>query len=276
MKVENVEVNVPLDDGARTTLERWGERGPVMLCVHGMTSSRKSWERLASRYSDRYRVFAYDQRGHGDSAGVGGPMTLHRSLADLYCVMDAIGEPVELLLGHSWGGAIALLGGERFDVARVAAIDPMIRQATPQWYAEFIEDVREIFALHGIERDEKVRVEYAAWPPIDRERKVHAVHAMTLDPIAALRDENAPETWDLRRDLVNYPKPLLLAMAEPGESIVTPEDLAYVRGHAGSNATIRVFDGQGHNLHRIDFDRFAEVLDAFCERSIRPGPGVEA
>jgi hypothetical protein len=33
-------------------------------------------------------------------------MTLHRALLDLYNVMDAMPDPVDTLLGHSWGGAV--------------------------------------------------------------------------------------------------------------------------------------------------------------------------
>jgi len=54
---------IVLDDGARTILEVWGERGPTIVCVHGMTSSRKAWTRLAERFDGRCRVAAYDQRG---------------------------------------------------------------------------------------------------------------------------------------------------------------------------------------------------------------------
>lgn len=261
--VATEERRIRLDDGAETLLERWGETGPVMLCVHGMTSSRKSWERMALQYAGRFRVYAYDQRGHGDSSGVAGPMTLHRSLLDLYGVIDAIGEPVDTLVGHSWGGAVALLGGRRFDVRRVVAVDPMLRQADAAWYDEFLEELRELFALEGAARDAKVREEYADWPQIDRERKVHAVHSMTAAPIEALRDENPPETWDLRGDLEAYPKPALLAMAQADQSITDEADVEYVRRHGGPKVRIVRFDGQGHNLHRTDFEGFVKTVDAF-------------
>jgi pimeloyl-ACP methyl ester carboxylesterase len=264
-----VEERVTLDDGAQTTLERWGERGPIMLCIHGMTSSRKSWERFAEHYADRARVYAYDQRGHGDSANVTGPMTLHRSLLDLYNVLDTIREPVDVLAGHSWGGAVAILGGRRFDVRRVIAADPMIRQADNPWYDEFLADLKSLFAHKGDARDVRVEEEYAqlGWGRIDVERKKHAVRSMTLQPIERLRDENPPETWDLRRDLEQYPKPLLLAMADASESIVPIDDLKYVRERGGPNVAIRVFEGQGHNLHRTDFDRFVEEVDTFLRRT---------
>ena len=265
----HVEERVTLDDGAQTILERWGDRGPVMLCVHGMTSSRKSWERFAQHYGDRARIYAYDQRGHGDSYDVKGPMTLHRALLDLYNVMDAIPDRVDVLAGHSWGGAVAILGGRRFDVNRVVAVDPMIRQADSPWYDEFLADLKSLFAHKGDARDARVAEEYAAlgWGDIDIERKKHAVRNMTAHAIERLRDENPPESWDLRRDLDDYPKPLLLAMADSSESIVPIEDLKYVREHGGPNVAIRVFEGQGHNFHRTDFERFTRELDAFFERT---------
>lgn len=264
-----VEERVALDDGAKTTLERWGDRGPIILAVHGMTSSRKSWERFAMEYQDRYRIYAYDQRGHGDSADTTGPMTLHRALLDLYNAMEALPDPVDVLIGHSWGGAVAILGGRRFDVQRVVAVDPMIRQAGGPWYDEFLADLKSLFAHKGAARDAKVAEEYRelGWGEIDIERKKHAVRNMTAEPIERLRDENPPEAWDLRRDLEEYPKPLLLAMADASESIVPIEDLRYVRERGGPNVSIRVFEGQGHNLHRTEFERFTQELDTFLDRT---------
>ncbi len=264
----HTEERITLDDGVQTTLERWGERGPIMLCLHGMASSRKSWERLALHYADRYRVYAYDQRGHGDSANVSGPMTLHRALLDLYNVIEGVPDPVDALVGHSWGGAVTILGGRRFDVQRVVAVDPMIRQADNPWYDEFLGELRSLFAYKGAARDAKVEEEYRemGWGDVDVERKKHAVRSMTLAPIERLRDENPPESWDLRGDLEAYPKPLLLAMAGAAESIVPLQDLKFVRERGGPNLAIRVFEDQGHNLHRTAFERFVQEIDRFLER----------
>ena len=125
--MSSIERRIALDDGAATTIESWGRSGPVLLGIHGMTSSRKSWERLANFFDGRFRMVAYDQRGHGDSAGITGPMSLERGVRDLENVVAALGEPVDALVGHSWGGAIAIAGGRRLPVQRVVAIDPMVR-----------------------------------------------------------------------------------------------------------------------------------------------------
>lgn len=254
---------VTLDDGAQTLLEQWGAAGPIIVCVHGMTSSRRSWQAFAQQFAVRFRVYAYDQRGHGDSADVKGPMSLERGLRDLGNVISAIAQPVDVLVGHSWGGALVIAGGRQLDVRCVIAVDPMIRQVSSEWYDEYIEELDERFALVGAARDAKVREEYAQWPSLDREGKVHAEHSMTSEPIRRLRDENAPEQWNLRHALTAYPKPLLLAMAEDEQSISPVEDLNYVRSRGGPNVTIRVFEGQGHNLYRTDFAHFVRVVDEF-------------
>jgi pimeloyl-ACP methyl ester carboxylesterase len=257
------ERRIALDDGATTTLECWGERGPLALCVHGMTSSRRSWERLAQHLAGRYRVCAYDQRGHGDSASVVGPMALSRGERDLENVVAALNEPVDVLIGHSWGGAIVILAGERLAVPRVAAVDPMLHQVDGGWYEEYLVELRDHFSLVGDARDARTRADFADWHPTDVEGKVHAVHAMTADPIANLMRENPAENWDLRPAIARYGKPLLLAMAAKGESISDDEALEAIERNHSPQVEIVTFPGAGHNLHRTAFDAFAAALDRF-------------
>lgn len=255
---------IVLDDGAATTVERWGDEGPVMLCVHGMTSSRKSWTRLAQHYASRFRVLAYDQRGHGDSAAVSGPMTLERGIRDLENVVAAIGG-ADVLIGHSWGGAVAIRGGLRVASRAIAGLDPMIVQAGDTWYGEYVEELEERFKLTGSERDAATREEYSQLHPLDVDGKVHAVHSMTAEPIAKLCSENAGANWDLRYDLAGYDKPLLLAMAGREGSIVPPDVMEAVGRKHSSCVTIVTFEDQGHNVYRTDFDAVAGAIDSFLK-----------
>ncbi|MHB8146066.1 MAG: alpha/beta fold hydrolase [Vulcanimicrobiaceae bacterium] len=260
------EVLVRFDDGAQTILERWGTSGPVMLLVHGMTSSRKGWERVARAFSDRYRVFAYDQRGHGDAALVHGPMALARGARDLQEVASGIEEPIDVVLGHSWGGTIAILGAASIGAKRVIAIDPMLNQAPDAWYAEYLAELDEVFALHGEARDARVREEYPG-DPLDVEGKVHAMHAMSSAPIAGLQRENPAAMWPLPAALAALDRPLLLAMADPSESIVDAQTLAQVRALAPASVEIVTFAGQGHSLHRTGFDSFVREMRRFLEET---------
>src|SRR5438105_230233 len=40
---------------------------PCVLLLHGITSSALSWVRVGPALANRYRVYALDMRGHGDS-----------------------------------------------------------------------------------------------------------------------------------------------------------------------------------------------------------------
>jgi pimeloyl-ACP methyl ester carboxylesterase len=259
---------VLLDDGAFTTFTQWGEQGPIVLLVHGMTSSRIGWTRLAQVLCATHRVVAYDQRGHGDMGSVTGPMTIEQSLADLSSVADALGHDVAALIGHSWGGAIAIRGAARVGARRTIAIDPVIRQVSSVWYDEYLEELEATFALQGAEREARVRADYADVHPLDVAGKVHAMHAMEARALERLRDENPPEWWDLRPDVKAFASPLLLALADPSESIIAGEDFRYLEELRNPNVTVEVFEGEGHSLHRSAFERFAALVRMFLPNDV--------
>ena len=255
---------IALNDGESTTLEQWGESGPALLCVHGIGSSRKSWARTEHALAGSYRVFAYDQRGHGDSAAAGGPMTHAQSVRDLRTVARAIGE-VFALIGHSWGGAIVLRGGRELACERVVAIDPMIHLASATWAVDFVVVLVPLLASAAGDRVTGVREMFAGSAPIEIDAKVHALAHMTIAPIVALGAENGADEgkWDLREIVRDYPKPLLLLLADPSDSVVSADDAAFVRNHGGPNVAIEVFEGEGHTLHRSAFDRYIRSVTGF-------------
>lgn len=255
-------MQVTLDDGAVTTVDTYGERGPIVLGVHGITSSRKDWARLGERLASTHRVYAYDQRGHGDSAAVAG-MTHERSVRDLLAVAAALPGPVDVLAGHSWGGAIVLLGGRRLLPGRVVAIDPMIRVQPGAFESEYVDDdLRALFALDDAPREAAIREMYANANPTDREGKVHAMHGMSVGSIEQLGRENRADegAWDLREMVADYPLPLTIAVAGV-DSVISADDLAFVSERGGPNVTVEVFADDGHTLHRSAFERFVRLIE---------------
>ncbi|MEA2664179.1 MAG: hypothetical protein QOI11_1123, partial [Candidatus Eremiobacteraeota bacterium] len=226
----NAERAVRLSDGAGTTLTQWGERGPLLLGVHGLGASRLGWARIGEHLADRYRVVAFDQRGHGDSARVG-DMTFARSVADVGDVAAALGEPVHALLGHSWGGAVVIGAGRRLDVARVAAVEPMLVVESGVWARSVIPQYVELLGPPLSEREALIRVANAELPEAEIQAKLHAGRHIALEPIAALGAENGIDEgrWNFQTLLDGYPRPLWLAVAGQKRSVFSAADRAYAR-----------------------------------------------
>jgi pimeloyl-ACP methyl ester carboxylesterase len=196
---------------------------------------------------------------------VKGPMTLERSVEDLADVVASLGEPVHALLGHSWGGAVVVAGGRRLDVARVVAFDPMLRVHPGVWSAQTLPEYRRQLAQTFEEREASIRRSFAALPEIEIQSKLHATRRLTLEPVAALGADNEIDAgrWDLRALVADYPKPLLLALADAKRSVVLDEERDEFRGRGGERVRVAVFPGASHSLQRDAFDQVMPVVEAF-------------
>jgi pimeloyl-ACP methyl ester carboxylesterase len=246
---------VVLESGATTMVECWGDAGPAVLCVHGISSSRRDFARLGDALASTHRVFAYDQRGHGD-AETDAPLTLESLAADLRAVADSIGT-VAAVVGHSWGGAVALVGGPK--VARaLVLVDPMIRVGPGSFEREYVDDLAALLAhAPGAVRDAAVRDAFADADARDREGKVHAMASLELETLRRLgRDNRADDGgWDLRERLATLKIATTILLAGE-DSVVAADDLARRNGQV----RVETFAGHGHTLHRSAFERFAGAV----------------
>lgn len=96
---------------------------PHVVLVHGTLDRSAGLLRLSRRLDGCFRVTRYDRRGYGRSAPHPGPFGIEAQVADLGAVIDAApdaGEPL-LLVGHSYGGNVALAFADRFP-ERAAAV----------------------------------------------------------------------------------------------------------------------------------------------------------
>ena len=76
-----------------------------MLLLHGFAQTCHSWDFVALSFSDKYRVIALDQRGHGDSAWApDGDYSPETQQKDIAAVVDALGLNDFVLMGLSMGG----------------------------------------------------------------------------------------------------------------------------------------------------------------------------
>ena len=83
-----------------------------MVLLHALGETSRSWARLTPQLATRYRVAALDLRGHGDSDWPG-HYTPTAMADDVIAAMNALGFASVTLMGHSLGGAVAILVAER-------------------------------------------------------------------------------------------------------------------------------------------------------------------
>ena len=79
---------------------------PVVLALHGITGSHRTWAPVARHLGDAWTFLAPDLRGRGQSAGVGGPYGMAAHADDLVAVLDHVGAARAVVAGHSMGGYI--------------------------------------------------------------------------------------------------------------------------------------------------------------------------
>jgi pimeloyl-ACP methyl ester carboxylesterase len=82
--------------------------GPDVVLVHGSPGSVEDWEPILPRLSPRFRVTAFDRPGHGYSGGADRPHTAAENATAALDLIRALGLHDAVLVGHSFGGAIAL------------------------------------------------------------------------------------------------------------------------------------------------------------------------
>ena len=106
-------LDVPVAGGALAVAQAGSpprDSGPVVLVVHGMTSSHMVFRTVARELCSTGRgvcLLAPDLRGRGRSAQLPGPFGIATHIADLVAVLDHAGAERAIVVGHSIGGDIA-------------------------------------------------------------------------------------------------------------------------------------------------------------------------
>lgn len=114
-------------DGVRLAVREWPgpPAAPAVLLLHGLASTSHIFDLVAPPLARRFRVVAYDQRGHGESAAPRSGYGFEPVTADALAVIRRLrlGRPV--VVGHSWGASVAahLAARPRTPVAAAVLVD---------------------------------------------------------------------------------------------------------------------------------------------------------
>jgi pimeloyl-ACP methyl ester carboxylesterase len=117
--------------GVRLAVRDSGGDGTTAVLLHGLGAPQRSWDRVAPLLAPHLRVVTYDQRGHGASAATA-DYSLDAFLADLHAVLDTLALAQPLVVGHSFGGLVAVEhAATRPGCAGVVGVDGGLRIERP-------------------------------------------------------------------------------------------------------------------------------------------------
>ena len=131
-------------NGIETNYEIHGSEGaPWLTFSHSLACSLRMWDGQIETFKDRFRILAYDTRGHGASEAPQGPYTLEELAEDLRQLLEHLKIRKTSFVGLSMGGMIGqtlvLKNPELFD--RVVLADTGHAQ-TPETIKQWDERIQ--------------------------------------------------------------------------------------------------------------------------------------
>jgi pimeloyl-ACP methyl ester carboxylesterase len=102
-------VDVAVEGGSLATyrLGASDPGAPLVLAIHGITSTSRTWLAIARALGNRAALIAVDLRGRGRSTELPGPYGLDAHVRDLIAVLNEAGLDRAVVVGHSLGAYIA-------------------------------------------------------------------------------------------------------------------------------------------------------------------------
>jgi esterase len=256
----------------RFHFSEWGEPGaPQILLLHGGNQSAHSWDLVSLHLSDRYQVFALDQRGHGDSEWARDQdSSIDAKVADALAFVEDQGLESPVIMGHSMGGRVTMqLALARPGLARgivLVDVGPELSPAGVEVIANFVthnvefDDLEEF--LDNVVKYDKFR----SREHIARTVKYNMLRRADGKYISKVDHRRVPvSSSDLTLDDVRaIPSPVLIVRG--GESDILEPEAAERFAAALPNGELVTVPNCGHNVHSGNTLGFLEAIGPFLAK----------
>ncbi len=276
---------VTTGDGTEIHLVERGQGRPLLL-LHGVTLQWWVWGAQFNTLSDRYRVIAWDMRGHGRSTVGGDGITLEAVADDVAAVLEELDLTDALVVGHSMGGmALGRFCARHQDlmVERCGGLMFLDTSAAPLALPTLLEGstrAQEIVRRAAYAGTSRPRLRYA-WPDTNtslvmvrtafgRDPSVKAVEDVRemlaeMDHDHLIAAGRAIVDHDVRKDLTHVKVPAMVVVGSA--DLLTPVNQSKVLRDAMPGSVLHVLPGVGHQTMQEAPERFAELVDELAAMS---------
>ena len=262
-------------NGVRLAYDDEGSGEPLVL-VHGSWTNRHSWDRVAPRLAERFRVVRHDRRGHSESSAASG--TLEDDASDIAALAAHLRLGPFHLACSSRGGVIGLkLAASRPELVRsIVCHEPPLLGALSRDEAES-QLVAQLVAGEGhvvemIERGEheaaaRVFVERVAFGPGAWDRFPRFIRQTFIENAETFAEEyRDPDIYSVDFEaLRNFAGPVLLTGSDdsPQWFALIIDRLAEILPRVERHE----YRGAGHNPQGNAPEEYVRVVGDFITRA---------
>jgi len=254
--------------GLRLHYTRTGGDKPQVVLAHGFSDDGLCWTPVTELLEGDYDVIMVDARGHGRSEGPEHGYGLEDMASDLGTVITALGLQKPAVLGHSMGGATALvLAGAYPELPGAILIEDagMLNLTVPKtpadqerraqmraWITELKRETREeMIAEQRIASPGWSEAELGPWADAKLRFSFNALNRLGV----------AAVDWQATLRRVSCPALLITADPELG-AIVAEKDAVAIQALIPQLRVVHIPEA-GHNIRREQFDRYVDVVRSF-------------
>ena len=249
-------------------------KGPPVVLIHGFTDNARDWVPLIPYLNRHYRLIVVDIRGHGRSDKPECCYARVDFAYDIKLLLDALHIQKADIVGHSLGSLITQVLAEQWPdrvrkvilIASTGGPKPGSLPKPPAY--DYASDIRKL--KEPLDPDSPFMVEWWASPtPVNEEfirrQRRDAANIPLAVWLAML--EQGLNFADLRSTLPQLKAPTLLIWGAK-DPIMEEDDRQSLRD-ALPAATVKVFDGLGHNPFWEEPAAVAKVINGFLDAPYR-------
>jgi 3-oxoadipate enol-lactonase len=245
------------DPGYQTEVRIDG-RGPAAVLIHGTPLDLREWDQLVPLLCSRWRIVRYDVRGHGAACSEPLPCSYDVLAADVRRLLDSLQIQRAHVLGHSFGGQIAVRFARDYS-ERVMSLTTICSRMTP--FAPFVVVADQIRGGGFTQVAEAMMHRWFTAGALERELPVVRYSRMAFERANQASFETALRlisTFHGAVELRSLEAPVQIIAAERDQVVTAPDLRSAAAGlPAGSFSLV---PGSGHMLPVEHPERLAALL----------------
>ena len=258
-------------NGIRIWYEEQGQ-GPAIILAHGLGGTLHEWDATTAFFKDRYRVIAYDARGHGRSDIPDSPEAYSQDIMvqDMLGLMEALNIPKAVVGGHSMGANVALNFALQHPGRCTGVITVGIGSGSTnrEWYQEWHDRLADLAEEQGMAAFLAEMENLPAWqsalfnPEIGERIKQEVLDNSPRAIAHTIRgvQKKRPTIFELGPRLENLHVPALIVFSEFDTLVV---ECSRFMAECIPVATLEMVPSRSHWVHLEKSQMFLEVVERF-------------